>query len=341
MSRPRRQPLPDGVALSGGSGGKDAGMPLTMQQLADRLQLSIGTVSRALADDQAIAVATRARVVEAARRYGYEPNTAARSLSTGRTRIIGIQLSAFSSFFTEMALRLERLLANDGYVGVVHAHGTRIASWRPDGEIILDAVLPEQVGRRVPQVGSGPHPTADYVDLDFETPTRQAVRLLHETGCRRIAAVITPRPGSLADGRLRGYLAEMAALQLPPLELELGDSSYGGVRAAVAGFLAREPAVDALLCHNDDVAIGAFRAILDAGRRIPEDISLIGADGVEIGGYLSQPLSTIVQPLDERARTYWRFLSQRLEQIDLPQQSAVLRAELLLRATTRTPSPRR
>ncbi len=310
-------------------------MALTMQQLADSLQLSIGTISRALADDQAIAAGTRARVAEAAKRLGYQPNTAARSLSTGRTRIIGMHLSGFSSFFTEMALRLERLIAAEGYMGVVHAHGARLASWKPDGEIILAGESPERSWPGIPRVGSAIHPKDDYVDIDFEAPTRLAVRHLHATGCRRIAVLTTPRPESPTDGRLVGYRAQMAALGLGELACELPDTGYASTHSATTAFLAAHPAIDDLICHNDDVAIGAYRAILDRGLRVPEDISLIGCDGVEIGAYLAQPLSTIVQPLDERAATYWRFLSARLANPDAAQQTAILPAELLLRATTR------
>ncbi len=310
-------------------------MHLTMQQLAEQLDLSIGTVSRALAGDTAIAAATRARVAEAAKRLGYQPNTFARALTTGRTRIIGIHLANYSSFFVEMALRLERVVSADGYMPVVHAFSARIAAWRPDGEIVLGEDMPPETTPGMPRVGSGAHPAHDYVSVSFLDATAEGVRHLVKTGCRRIAALVDLRPIPEPSERERGYSLAMEEAGLEPMALVLGGPTRADGRAAILGFCKRAKPPDAVICHNDDTAIGAYRACLDLGLRIPEDVSIIGCDGVEIGAYIQPPLSTIVQPLDERAALYWRFLKERLASPERAQQAAELPARLLLRGTTR------
>lgn len=314
-------------------------MRVTMSQLAQRLGLSVGTISRALANDPAIAAATRDRVARTAQELGYEPNSAARALTTGRTRIISIHIDNFSSFFIEMSLRLQAIVARDGYMPVVHALGARMPGWRPDAEIILSEVLPEETWPGIPRVGSGPHPRHDYVGMDLRTPTTAAVRHLAAGGRRRIALLDAADALTCAGDRPTGYRKGMALAGLPPLLVPLSEATRAAARTSVATYLADQPLPEALVCHNDDTAIGALRALLDRGVRVPEDCEVIGCDGAEIGGFVQPPLSTIVQPLDARADYYWRFLRERLAQPDRPQQRIMLEAQLVLRGTTRPIPP--
>ena len=314
-----------------------------MQQLAAQLQLSIGTVSRALAEDPAIAQRTRTRVAEAAVRLGYRKNSAARALITGRTSIIGVQVApTFSSFYVEMALRLERIIAESGYMAVVHSSNAPSALWIPDGRICLDASLPPRDDPPRPLVMSVVHETLDFVAVDLGTPTAQAIRHLHQQGCRRIAMLshvqhtIAHGDGFPAvDDRIEAYHRTMGELGLPSEVVDLPRGVRALARETVAGHLRAHGVPEAILCHNDDAAMGAYRAALDAGIAVPSELSIIGCDGSEFGEYLSQPLSTIVQPLQERAQKTWDFLHQRLRQPELPQQRALLPTRLSLRATSR------
>jgi len=318
-----------------------------MQQLADQLNISIGTVSRALSHDPAIAARTRKRVQEAASRLGYRHNLAARALITGRTTIIGIHVRNFNSFYVEMALRLERIISAVGYMAVVHSAPVTTTGWVPDGEIMLNAFLPlaDRGNPPRPLVGSLPHPTEDYVSVDFTTPTAAAIQHLHSTGCRRIAMLshaqtIMSQPGSGADpayvdDRVSTYYRCMEKMQLPIEDIPLNHGTSLTARETLTRYILARGNPDALLCHNDDAALGAYRAALDCGLRVPMDISIIGCDGVEFGDYLAQPLSTIVQPLDERAAQYWKFLVARMKDPTLPQQRISLPTKLLLRQTSR------
>lgn len=108
--------------------------------------------------------------------------------------------------------------------------------------------------------------------------------------------------------------------------------SVGGV---LKDYIARRGAPDGLFCFNDDMAIGAFRALRDLGLRIPDDVALVGCDGIEDAAYLDPPLTTIVQPLEEMCATAWQFLERRLLQPLLPLQQVTLEPSLEIRGSSR------
>jgi DNA-binding LacI/PurR family transcriptional regulator len=92
--------------------------------------------------------------------------------------------------------------------------------------------------------------------------------------------------------------------------------------------------VDALFCHNDDVAFGAYRALCDLGVGVGGEIALVGCDGIEEADYLACPLTTIAQPITEMCALAWEFLHRRMQDPGCPLQQRILRPELLVRAST-------
>jgi LacI family transcriptional regulator len=108
-------------------------------------------------------------------------------------------------------------------------------------------------------------------------------------------------------------------------------SSYKSVR----DYVGKNANVDGIFCHNDDMAFGAHRALYDLGRRIGPDVALVGCDGIEETEYLSPPLTTVVQPIDEMCELAWEFLRNRIENPTAPLQQRHLRPKLVIRASSR------
>ena len=91
---------------------------------------------------------------------------------------------------------------------------------------------------------------------------------------------------------------------------------------------------EAIFCRNDHMALGAYRALRDHGKRVPEDVAIVGCDGIPEAKYLDAPLTTIEQPLAEMCALGWKFLKQRIENPELPQQAAVLMSDLVVRKSS-------
>jgi LacI family transcriptional regulator len=111
------------------------------------------------------------------------------------------------------------------------------------------------------------------------------------------------------------------------------------VRHAVTEYVREHGPPDGIFCHNDDFAIGAYRALRDMGLRIPDDVALVGCDNLEETAYLDVPLSTIAVPTEELCRTGWEFLYRRMHDPSAPLQCAILQPQLVVRASLGDPSP--
>jgi LacI family transcriptional regulator len=310
-------------------------MTVTLRTLAERLELSVGTISRALnPEDRTIAAQTRRRVAEAARELGYRPNLAARALVTGRRRVVGLHLGSMHSYYVATALRFQGLLAADGYSAVLSTADLRPpARLETDGDVFIGTGVPDEYLREEhpPVVTLLDHPRADFVAVDFYAPARAAVAHLIASAGRRVA-MLGPRCG---DARGQAYDEAIAAAGLAPELIQPADTTRAGARAALARHAALHGLPDGIFCHNDDAAIGAYRAVLDLGARVPDDVALVGCDGIDDTEFLERPLSTIVQPLDDSCRAAWEALKRRLERPEMPQQRIRLGARLVLRASTR------
>jgi DNA-binding LacI/PurR family transcriptional regulator len=126
----------------------------------------------------------------------------------------------------------------------------------------------------------------------------------------------------------------MAEAGRPPEILLVTHHSRADARLALRKHIEARGCPDGLFCFNDDVALGASRAIRENGLRVPEDVALIGHDGIEDAEYLDCPLTTLVQPVQEMTALAWRFLRRRMDDPTLPPQQALLKTQLVVRAST-------
>lgn len=329
---------------------------VTIRQIAREAGVSVGTVSNVINNVDRVAPETRARVLEIIRRYNYRPSAIARSLSTRRTRTIGLVISNITNpFFTDLAQGAIEAAQSCGcgllVVGAAHdAHDlpeqiqVLIHHW-VDGLFIATQPFSTEVWTQLefsetPLVimdhGQPPPPsTIGLIGFDWRQGAFAATHHLIDLGHRRIGYVggIPDRSSTLL--REEGYrqaLAE-AGLEVDPALIRPGDfltaSGYAGARDLLS--LADRPS--ALLMANDLMALGAIQAIAEAGLRIPEDVSLVGMDDTFFAAFLSPPLTTVYVPTRVAGRLGIEMLSGTSNAIT-PVRRIVLPTQLVLRQST-------
>ncbi len=308
----------------------------SLKFLATQLDLSVSTVARALRKDPAISATTRERVMAAAAAAGYRPSRIARALVSGRTGQIGVHLAQANGIATDIALRLERLAAAEGFATMLSTAAVAPAGWFTDGEIVIGDLTEAQERALAgsPLVTTSAHASADCVDVDLASPTSEAVRRLGAHGCRSLWYCTAGETAH--DPRVRAYHEAMASIGAEPRVITASGRTRAAGRAAIAAALGAGEAPDAILCLSDELAIGADRALCEAGAR---DTQVVGCDGLEELVYRERALGTIVQPVEALCAAAWAALRKRMADPHQPQQRIALVARLELRSARSALSP--
>jgi LacI family transcriptional regulator len=292
-------------------------MPVTMVDIARDLNVSVVTVSKVLRNQGRISEATRKRVLLHAKKLKYQMNWVARSLVTRRTFTVGLLLPEFAHpFFAEIARAVAHTVRPHGYHVVISSfeedpdleasEADSLLARQVDGLIIASSQSPERVDmfervreRGVPYILIDrpiPGVSACFVGVDNQAIGELATQHLLAKGCSRIAHLRGPQVG-IAEARLEGYriaLKKRGVALCPSYVVNGGhgdDTGYEGMRR----LLKLNPVPDGVFCYNDPVAIGAMKAILEAGLNMPQDISVVGAGNVHYSDVLAVPLTTIDQ----------------------------------------------
>ena len=254
---------------------------------------------------------TRERILRFADELGYRPNMVARSLRTSRAGAFGLVIPNFTNpVYAEIIAGAEAAAAELGSViltgsGAGWGRGdwyTALSGGRVDALLIAGAdVDPGTLDVPFLLVNRRPPDATRFLILDDEHAAELAVDHLVEIGHRRIAHLGGPPAADTAQRRLAGYRAALARHGIehePSLEVG-GDYTAAGAVAATRLLIERRPDVTALFVANFASALGAYKAIGEAGRRIPEDVSLVAVHDAELAGYLQPPLTTVRMPLAE------------------------------------------
>ncbi len=321
--------------------------PPTLEQVAALAGVGRGTVSRVINREPGVKDSTRLLVQQAIAELGYVPNTAARALAGTRTDAVALVITEAE----------RRLFAEPFFSDIVHGVGAGLAD--TEIQLLLTLVRGDRERRRFVQYaragrvdgillaslhGSDPLPdmlaeldlpmvlggrrsgeeTISYVDSDNVGGSRAAVRHLLGSGRRAIATITGPQDMYVAQCRLRGY---QEALQEAPGVLGQGDPSWtaggdfteesGG--RAMAELLERHPGLDAVFAASDVMAAGALRVLRTAGRRVPEDVAVVGFDDSPVARHTAPQLTTVRQPVAEMGRAMAAML---LDSIGEPQGDA-------------------
>jgi LacI family transcriptional regulator len=295
-------------------------MPVRLKDIARDLGVSVVTVSKVLRNHGDISEETRERVLKRMKELNYRPNPAARTLITGRSNTLGLVVpDLLHPFFAQVAKALSGVVRQKGYClflssseddpALEREEIERLLARRVDALLIASAQWTVESFRSIEEQQT-PYVLIDrcfsglpanFVGMDDAAAGELATAHLVEQGCRRIAHIRGPEV-STASGRLEGYRRALAMHDMAPYPgyiAPVGPSGddrgdAGGYEAAKT-LLGCDPRPDGVFCYNDPAALGAMRAILDAGLRIPEDIAVVGCGNVLYADFLRVPLSSIDQ----------------------------------------------
>jgi len=286
----------------------------TVEDVARAAGVSLMTVSRAMNRRPGLSDETRRRVLAAAADLGYRPSRAARALASSRTATFGIVLPDMTNpFFAILAKAAsDAARSADRNVFVMNTDedpGRELASLESLREEGIDGVI--VAGSRLPQARlleetsafgatvlvnrdcSGPR--LGCVNVEDRQGAAEAVAYLAGTGRRRIGLIAGPRTATGARRRLAGYRDGLGRSGLAFREewVERCAPTLEGGAEATRRLVARAPGIDAILAYNDIVAIGALRALDEAGRAVPSDIAVMGTDDVPYASIAKPALSTV------------------------------------------------
>ncbi|MEW2134358.1 LacI family DNA-binding transcriptional regulator [Streptomyces sp. NPDC005435] len=330
----------------------------TLEAVAERAGVSRATVSRVVNGGDGVRAPLVARVQEAVEELGYVPNRAARSLVTRRHDAVAVVIAepgtrVFADPFFAAQLRgiSKELTAHDNQLVLLltegrddHARVARyLAGGHVDGALVfslhLDDPLPGLIhDAAVPTVFGGRPDWNDgrggpvYVDSDNRGGARAAVRHLAALGRTRIAHITGPLDQTSAVDRLDGY-RDVMGTDAPGL-VAPSDFTPSGGEHAMRELLDRRPDVDAVFAANDLTALGALRVLRERGRRVPEDVAVIGFDDMApVAEQTDPPLTTVRQDIEEMGRLMARLLLRGRTAPDGTLSSVVLPTTLVHRAT--------
>ncbi|CAA2102669.1 LacI family DNA-binding transcriptional regulator [Variovorax paradoxus] len=301
---------------------------MSIQAVAARAGVSVATVSRAFNFPDKVTPATRELVERVARELNYLPNASARTLRTQRSRVLGVVLpTLLNPTFAECLQGIARAAVAGGYAIIPVTTGYRLdeeeravhllLAGNVDGLILVvsnpstSATLPRLRATGVPYVlAYNRHPDHPCVSVDSEGAVADAVARLVLLGHRRIAMVSgTLAASDRAQQRYRGYLRGMAdaGLDAPPLvEVPFVETAVD----AISRQLQSRHRPTALVCSNDLLAIRSIRAAHLSGLPVPDELSVVGFDGIALGEDLTPALTTIAQPNSDIGRHSVELLMQ-------------------------------
>ncbi|MEV5737363.1 LacI family DNA-binding transcriptional regulator [Streptomyces sp. NPDC014684] len=336
-------------------GRRQPGAP-TLEEVAARAGVGRGTVSRVVNNAAGVKESTRRAVQRAIAELGYVPNLAARSLAGQRADAVALVMTEprwrqfAEPFFSEIVHAIGDALAGTGpqlLLTLVRSDAERqrfleyARGGRVDGVLLMsvhaDDPLPDMLAEaRMPTVLMGRRSgdeRVSYVDADNAGGARSAVAHLLGTGRRTIATITGPLDMYVAQCRLRGYreALSLGGLDARPSWIEEGDFTEEGGCRAMARLLERHPETDGVLAASDTTAEGALAALRAAGRRVPQDVAVVGFDDFPLAERTAPRLTTVRQPLGEIGRTMVRLLLQEIEEPSVAWRHVILRTELVLR----------
>lgn len=289
----------------------------TIRDVAQNAGVAVSTVSRVLNGSGYVSAATREKVLRAVEELDFQPNNHARSLATGRTRTIALVIPDITNpFFPTIARGVEDAASTRGYTVVLcntdgdsaqeAAYVRTLREQRVDG--IIFTVSTDESGA-VRDLLRDKFPLAlidrqvegarvDSVLIDNMACAREATRHLLRLGHRRIAYINGPPNLATSRDRQRGYFAALREAELRPDGdfIRAGDFKYPSGYDKMKDLLQSDIGLTAVFAANDMMAVGAIRAIEESGRRVPEDVAVVGFDDIMLASLVKPALTTISQP---------------------------------------------
>jgi LacI family transcriptional regulator len=330
---------------------------MDIREIAKRAKVSTATVSRAINRVPTVDPQLAKRVWRVVDELGYYPNTQARALVSGKSRIFGLVVSEITNpFFPEIVQTFEELAVQNDYeillTSTVHdtkkmkSSVRRMIERRVDGVAILtfgmeEALLDDLRLRKVPLVfvDVGPDvPRVSNIRIDYQHGIRQAVQHLAALRHREIAFVAGPAHLKSAAARKEAFERSMEeiGLKAAPEMIVIGDHSMQGGMRALGELMRLRTRPTAALCSNDMSAIGVMREAYDLGVGVPRDLSVVGFDNIRFSEFVTPPLTTVQMSQTELARIAFNALINEVAQ-ETPTEGKkeyTLTTNLILRRST-------
>lgn len=323
--------------------------------------VSTATVSRALASPEKVTAKTLELVMEAVRRSGYTPNSAARNLRTRRTMMVLVVVPNIANrVFAEILRGIDAELSASGY-GLVIGNLDNLPEREPryvelalsgqvDGVLLMGGRVPRAGTRSmrdagVPIVGlcaAIPDPSVPNVVVQDREAGRQAVAFLAGLGHRRLGYLSGPRHNYNEVERWAGFREGLAEAGLGEADVVRYEGQFyaaSGVEAAKA-YLAAPERPTAVFAVSDEMAIAFLKTVRAGGVRVPEELSIVGFDGIDFADYTEPTLTTFSQPRHEIGHTAARVLLQALRGAPLaPEERQIRLPVTLLERASSGPAP--
>jgi LacI family transcriptional regulator len=332
---------------------------MNIKRVAARARVSTATISRTINNSPLVSPETAEKVWRAIRELGYYPNTQARALVSGKSRMFGLIISDISNpFFPELVKSFEQtamrhdyevIVANTDYESVrMAACVRRMIERNVDGVAIMTSeiephLIEELERRHTPIVfldlGKVGHLISN-ISVNYAKGVQEAVYHLANLGHRRIAFISGPRSLKSACTRRKAFLSCLRSCGITERQRIVveGNHRIDGGEAAMREILASDRVPTAVIASNDLTAIGALRALNEAGYRVPQDISLIGFDDILLSEFTQPPLTTVRLSREELGKKAFEalYLSS---QPDSKGQEVRVDTSLVLRSSTGNVNP--
>ncbi|GMA61604.1 LacI family transcriptional regulator [Alicyclobacillus fastidiosus] len=308
-------------------------MSNTIKEVAKLAGVSVSTVSRVINNSGYVGEKTRKKIVDAMDTLSFEPSSIARGLVSGKTSTIGLLLPDVSNpFFAEVARGTEEAAIESGFTVILCN-----SNWDLERERMYLNVLKGRAVEGVIVIGNrsaerdligavSPLPCVfvdrkvssdqSYIWIDHEKGASIATEKLLSIGCEHIAHVTGPRKSTSARSRLSGYLKTMKQSGMEPSVVPGNFRFAGGYEAAKALFLKDNPP-DGIFAANDMMAIGIIQAANELGVSIPNDVSIVGYDDIDMAKCTSPALTTIRQPANEMGRAAFSLFKNRVSEMKI------------------------
>jgi LacI family transcriptional regulator len=328
---------------------------MNIKKVAARAKVSTATISRTINNSAAVSPDTAKKVWKVIRELGYYPNTQARALVSGRSKIFGLIISDIANpFFPELVKSFDDTAIHHGYEVIVantdynsvrmNICARRMIERQVDAVAIMtseiDESLVEELSRRkLPIVfldHGHPGPLISNIVVDYGKGIREAVQHLAGLGHRNIGFVSGPVALKSARTRRAAFLRcpNECGINDPQQVVVEGNHKVDGGERAMQQLLAMHPAPTAVLTSNDLTAIGVLRSIHQAGLSVPDDISVIGFDDIELSRFTQPALTTVRLSREELGRCAFEALYRTLQNGSRQGQQIKLSTSLIIRDST-------
>lgn len=301
----------------------------TIRDVAKLAEVSVATVSRVINENGYVNSQTKEKVEAAIRALDYRPNDVARSLFKGKSKMIALFVpDIMNPFFPELARAVEDITNKYGYTFILcntdndnekeMTYLYALSQKSIDGIILVsNTMTSDQLNKiKLPIISLDRKTNADSISITVNNQegATQAVQFLQKQGCQRIAHIAGPENASSARYRKQGYLNVVKNEQWFSTDyIKSGNYTIEGAYKATISLLESNPNIDGIFTANDVMGVGVLRAASSLGLKVPDDLSVIGFDGIELGETTFPSLTTMAQPIYQIGKRAAEILIEKIE----------------------------